>query len=155
MAFALASAPPTTMAPAAPPALGLSLGGVMSAQSSQQVADEQRRTAELAQSQPLIQSLAAHVRKCWSQARDAKEQTMEQRMLSAVRARRGEYDPHIKAHIAQQGGSEIYMMLLANKCRGASGWLRDVMMGSGVDKPWTLKPTPMPSLPPATMEEMR
>lgn len=156
MAFALASAPPTTtMAPPTTPALGLSLGGVMSAQSSQQVAEEQRRTAELAQSQPLIQSLAAHVRKCWSQARDAKEQTMEQRMLSAVRARRGEYDPHIKAHIAQQGGSEIYMMLLANKCRGASGWLRDVMMGNGADKPWTLKPTPMPTLPPATMEEMR
>ena len=135
--------------------LGLNVGGILPVMSAAEVAEQERAAARDTQSDPLITSLAAHVRKCWSTARIAKEQTVEQRMFKAVRARRGEYDPEVLSKIRESGGSEIYMMLTSNKCRAAASWLRDVMLGQGADKAWTLKPTPMPSLPPEVMEEMR
>jgi hypothetical protein len=135
--------------------LGISAGGILPAMSAQTMAANERKASELAQAQPLIKSLAAHVRRVWTTARQAKEQTVEPRMFKAVRARRGEYDPDVLTKIRSQGGSEIYMMLTSNKCRAAASWMRDVMLGSGSDKPWTLKPTPVPGLPPAMMEEMR
>lgn len=137
------------------PTLGISVGGILPAMSAKDVAEQQRRSAELAQAQPLIRELAGYVRNCWTEARKAKEQTVEPRMFKAVRARRGEYDPEVLTKIREQGGSEIFMMLMSNKCRGASSWLRDVMLGQGSEKPWTLRPTPSPDLPPPVMEELR
>lgn len=135
--------------------LGISMGGILPAMSAMGVAEEQRKASELAQAQPLIKSIAAHVRKCWTEARVAKEQTVEPRMFKAVRARRGEYDPDVLTMIRQNGGSEIYMMLTSNKCRAAASWLRDVLLGQGADKPWTIRPTPTPTLSPDIVEEMR
>jgi len=133
----------------------LTLGGVLSAVSQADIYEQERRAAELAQNQPLITSLASYLRTCWQAARQAKEQTVEQRMFASVRARRGEYEPQRLAAIREQGGSEIYMMLTSVKCRGAGSWLRDVMLGSGTDKPWTIRPTPKPTLPPDVIEELR
>ena len=39
------------------------------------------------------------------------------------------------------------MMLFATKARQAKALLSDVLLGSGNDKPWTIRPTPKPSLP--------
>jgi len=135
--------------------LGISLGGVLPAMSAKDLAAEERTKAQAAQAQPMIKSLASYVRGRWVEARKAKEQTVETRMFKAVRARRGEYDPDVLTKIRETGGSEIYMMLTSNKCRAAASWLRDVMLGSGSDKPWTLRPTPIPTLPPDVTEEMR
>jgi hypothetical protein len=65
-----------------------------------------------------------------------------------VRARRGEYAPEKLAHLRAQGSSEIYMMLFSTKCRQAASLLRDILLGTGTDKPWTIRPTPVPDLPP-------
>jgi hypothetical protein len=135
--------------------LGISLGGVLPAMSAKDLAAEERTKAQAAQAQPMIKSLSTYVRGRWVEARKAKEQTVETRMFKAVRARRGEYDPDVLTKIRETGGSEIYMMLTSNKCRAAASWLRDVMLGSGSDKPWTLRPTPIPTLPPDITEEMR
>jgi hypothetical protein len=135
--------------------LGISMGGILPAMSAAGVAEQQRKASELAQAQPLIKSIAAHVRTCWTEARKAKEQTVEPRMFKAVRARRGEYDPDVLTKIRENGGSEIYMMLTSNKCRAAASWLRDVLLGQGADKPWTIRPTPTPTLSPEIVEEMR
>lgn len=135
--------------------LGISVGGILPVMSAQDLAAQERKASELAQAQPLIKSLASHVRNSWTEARKAKEQTVEARMFKAVRARRGEYDPEVLTRIRETGGSEIYMMLTSNKCRAAASWMRDVMLGQGSEKPWTLSPTPVPSLPPQVMEEMR
>ena len=131
------------------------MGGILTAMSAKDLAAEERSKAQAAQAQPMIKSLASYVRGRWVEARKAKEQTVEQRMFKAVRARRGEYDPDVLTKIRETGGSEIYMMLTSNKCRAAASWLRDVMLGSGSDKPWTLRPTPIPTLPPDVTEEMR
>jgi len=137
-----------------PPAV-TSLGGILPMQSMKSVLEEQKRASEIQQHQPLITGLAALVRKHWSTARLAREQTVEQRMFKSVRQRRGEYDPDKLSMIRSQGGTEIYMMLTSNKCRGASAWLRDVLLGTGSDKPWTLKPSPVPALPNEVLEELR
>lgn len=107
-----------------------------------------RAAAEEANNTPVIQGLAGYVKKQWQSAHDAKQNTVEPRMFQAMRQRRGEYDPEILSEIKKTGGSEIYMMLSSNKCRAAASWIRDVMLGSANDKPWTLEPTPIPDLPP-------
>lgn len=105
------------------------------------------------QDKPGVQGLAGHVQKCWHAARSAKIMTVETRMLSAIRRRRGEYDPEKLVEIRRFGGSEIYMMLTSNKCRAASSWLRDTYSGSGSMRPWAIEPTPVPELPPDLMQE--
>jgi hypothetical protein len=129
--------------------------GVMSAVPlSKMLEQEERRAVDLQQSQPMLTGLSGHVRKCWTYARDAKIQTVEQRMLFSVRARRGEYEPDKLAQIRDQGGSEVYAMLTSVKCRAAGSWIRDVLMGQGSEKPWTIRPTPNPDLPPQIAEQI-
>lgn len=96
-----------------------------------------------------VSNLASYVRKCWQAARDHRRAIgVEERMQQALRQRKGEYDPDKLAAIRALGGSEIYMMLTSVKCRAAAAWLKDVMTGTGTEKPWAVDPTPVPTLPP-------
>ena len=129
--------------------------GVLSAVPLSKVLEnEERRIVDAQQNQPLLTGLSGHVRKCWTYARDAKIQTVETRMLQSVRSRRGEYEPDKLAQIRDQGGSEVYAMLTSVKCRAAGSWVRDVMMGQGSEKPWTIRPTRNPELPPQVSEQI-
>jgi hypothetical protein len=110
-----------------------------------QKANEQR--LQLEQAKPEIQGLAGYVRSCWQLARQAK-QRVEQEMLEALQSRRGHYTAEKAAELKQQGGSMIYMMVMATKARGAGALMRDVLVGTGDAKPWTLTRTPVPELPP-------
>ena len=94
-------------------------------------AQSKRRSEEL-QNQPVIQGLAAHVRERWDSARIAKRK-LEERMLQCLRQRNGEYDPEKLAEINEQGGSDIFVNLTSVKCRAATSWLRDTLMGSGAE----------------------
>ena len=122
----------------------------MSARPLKDVLEDERRAAqaraEAANTAPVILSLAAQIRKHWSAAKDAK-QDIERDMLAAVRARRGEYPPDVLSELKSQGSSQIYMMLFATKARQAKALLSDVLLGGGNDKPWTIRPSPKPSLP--------
>jgi hypothetical protein len=133
---------PTGVMPMVP-----SVGGILSMEGNATI-EARRAIAQENNAKPVIQGLAGHVRKQWSYALDAKRQDVEQRMLKSLRQRRGEYDPEVIAAIKQMGGSEIFMELTSNKCRSAAAWIRDVMMGTSNDKPWTIKPTPEAELPP-------
>ena len=114
--------------------------------------EEDRKKAEKLQSQPIMGSLAGHVRKCWNYARDAKRSTVETRLLENVRARRGVYESAKLSAIRDEGGSEVYAMLTSTKCRSAGSWIRDVLMGQGTEKPWTLTPSQTPVLPQDTID---
>lgn len=96
---------------------------------------------------PLASPLAAHIRQCWDAAVRHKIY-VEERMLRNQRNRRGEYDATTLAKIRETGGSEIFMMLTSVKCRAASSWLRDMLLGQRADKPWGIEPTPVPDLSP-------
>jgi hypothetical protein len=133
----------------------VSVGGLMTMKSLRQTQeDEARARAQLANSEPLVQALAGYIRKQWTVAMMAKQQTAEIRMLKSVRARRGEYDPDKLAQLREQGSSIIYMMLTSNKCRAASSWLRDTLITAAEEKPWTIAPTPSPELPPNQVQQI-
>lgn len=112
-----------------------------------------RRNEEL-QQQTYIVELAAHVRKRWDLAKDAK-QDLEERMLGCVRQRNGEYDPDVLSEIRDQNGSDIYIQLTSVKCRAATSWLRDTLLGTGADKSWAIEATPEPEIPQEVMEAMQ
>jgi len=107
---------------------------------------EARRAADARQSEPLIQGLAAHLKRLWEPARMAKD-VQKNKMLKALRQRNGQYEPSILAEIEAQGGSQVFMMLTETKCRGAESWLRDVLLDEGM-VPFGCQPTPIPDLPP-------
>lgn len=153
--------PPTQASPAAQPSMAapgpapVTIGGVMQMRSlASTLAQDALRNPQPAAPAPLvIDNLAALIRRHWSLAKEAK-QDVEQKMLNAVRSRRGEYPPEKLAKIRESGGSEIYMMLFATKSRQAKALLADVVIGAGTEKPWTLNPSPMPDLPPENVTQI-
>jgi hypothetical protein len=116
-------------------------------------AEAKSRSDEL-QNQEYIQGLAAHARTRWEESRDAK-QDLEERMLQCVRQRNGEYDPDVRAEIEEQGGSDIFVQLTSVKCRAATSWLRDTLLGTGNDKPWAIEATPQPELPEEVLQSLQ
>lgn len=130
------------------------VGGIVPIKTVKQLQEEERAAAVAANAEPVIQNLAAYIKQKWYYARTAKEMTIEQRMLKSVRQRRGEYDPDLLVQLREQGSSLIYMMLTSNKCRAASSWLRDVLLTDSKDKPWSLRPNPVPEMPPPVMQEL-
>lgn len=110
------------------------------------------RDADARQQAPVLSGLSAYVRRCWESARDAK-QPIEDKMLRALRQRNGEYEPDKLAAIRAEGGSEIFMMLTATKCRGAESWLRDILLDQGM-VPFDLKPTAVPDMSPEHTEKV-
>lgn len=115
---------------------------------------ESKKRSDSMQNQPVIQGLAAHVRTRWDSARTAKRK-LEERMLQCLRQRNGEYDPEKLQEINEQGGSAIYINLTSVKCRAATSWLRDTLLGTGQDKPWAIAGTPNPTMPPEVLEELK
>lgn len=132
-------------------ATGLALIPV--ARASDLEAEAKKRSDEM-QNTPVIQGLASHVRERWDSARTAKR-VLEERMLQCLRQRNGEYDPDKATEIAEQGGSDIYINLTSVKCRAATSWLRDTLLGSGADKPWSIQGTPEPTMPPEILQELQ
>lgn len=91
-------------------------------------------------------ALAGHIRKTWGDNKLAKYK-IERRMLNCLRARRGEYSSEALAQIQANGGTNIvWADLTETKCRGASAWIREILLPAG-ERPWALQPTPLPDLP--------
>jgi hypothetical protein len=130
------------------------VGGIVPIKSVKQLQEEERAAAVTANSSTVIQNLAAYIKQKWWYARMAKEYTVEQQMLKSVRARRGQYDPDKLAQLREQGSSTIFMMLTSNKCRAASSWLRDVVMSTPEEKPWSLRPSPIPDMEPDILQDL-
>jgi hypothetical protein len=144
------------MSPAAP-SREFSFGGIMSAKPLKAMqADERRAAADraaLANNSLVVQSLVGQIRRHWTLAKIAK-QDVELKMLDALRSKRGEYSSERLAQLKSQGSSDIFMMLFATKARQAKALLADVVLGTGVDKPWTINPTPDATLPPELVADL-
>jgi len=125
----------------------ISVGPMQASSLAVVMAEEQRKSAD-AQAAPAIAGIAGHIREAWTNARMAKQQTVEQRMLNSLRARRGEYDPVRAQMIKAHGGSDVFAHITSTKCRSAASWIRDVLLGQGSEKAWGLKPTPDAQLSP-------
>jgi hypothetical protein len=77
--------------------------------------------------------------------RDTVGRGWSDRLLAALRAFDGVYEPNVIAEIKRFGGSNVYSRLIAMKCRGTSSLLRDVYLGT--DIPWGIEPAPDPEVP--------
>lgn len=117
----------------------MTVGGIMEVKSAEQVAAEAKAAAEAENNRPVITGLAGYIRKCWTEARTAKEQSVEPDMIESLRQRNGEYNPAMLAELQRQGSTAVYMLLTSNKCRAAAAWLREALGGM----PWSCKPTPV------------
>jgi hypothetical protein len=114
------------------------------------MAEEQQLALDLPEL--AITSLGSHIEKCFSEAESAKSYITE-RLLKAMRQRKGEYEPQIKQQIAAIGGQEIFMMITDIKCRAADSWVKDVMLNHE-DSTWTIVNTTEPELPPELEQEV-
>lgn len=105
--------------------------------------------------QLLLTGLAGYVQSCYRAAADNRQsQGVDDRMMDALRAIRGEYDAQTLSQIRSFGGSEIYARVIASKVRGCAALLREIY--TATDKPWALSPTPEPSLSgPSTDDAVR
>ena len=119
-----------------------------------QLEQEVKAAAIKKQQRPVIQSLASHVRKRWEAAKDARVE-VEHRMTDNLLRRRGVYDEKKLADIRKEGGSDIFLGITSVKCRAAAAWLRETLMGTGVDRPWQLDHTPIPDLPPDVLQGLQ
>ena len=126
--------------------------GLIPAQNNASIENAKRKEAEDGNSQPVIRGLAGHVAHCFEAAKTAK-QGEEQRMLQSLRARRGEYDPDVLAKIRATGTSEVYMMLSAEKARSCTAVMRDIFLGNGSEKPWSVTPTKDPEIPQDVLDQ--
>lgn len=132
--------------------------GLIAFQSAGEIDQRERdkaaeRSEEQRRREGFESNLAAHIRRAWERNYRAKFHIQE-RMIDCLRARNGEYDPETLQEIEQMGGSKIYMMLTAVKCRAAKSWIRDIMLPAN-DRAWGLEPTPVPDVPPRFMEMIK
>jgi len=86
-------------------------------------------------------ALVAHLLTVWNKNKDAK-QTIQEQMLTNLRAFRSQYEASKISAIKAQGGSEAFLGITKTKCRHAISWLFDVF--TSADKPWSIAPSPKP-----------
>jgi len=105
------------------------------------------------QTRPVITGLSSYLMGLWEAAKDAKD-PIETILIESLRQLRGEYDPDKQAEITASGAPETFMMLTDEKCSAVSSWINDILFPGG-DKPWGIKPTPVPDLNPAQAEQIK
>jgi hypothetical protein len=69
-------------------------------------------------------------------------------MMDQLRRRAGTYSPQRLAEIKKQGGAQIFFKVTEAKCLTVEALISEVLWPSSGERPWDLKPTPRPSLPP-------
>ncbi len=117
---------------------------------AEQIAAEQATTVT-----PVYDGLVGFIRSEWEMMRRHRDSQpgWTERLLSAMRAFNGVYDPTKLAEIKKFGGSDVYARLIAAKCRGASSLLRDVYLGA--DRAWGLEPEADPPVPPEIQQAIQ
>lgn len=119
-----------------------------------EIAAADTAAAESLKTPQYIGRLSAYIENCWGAARRAK-QNKEQQYLKNQRQRNGEYEPDkLQAIEDQMGGSTVYMMLTATKCRALLAWVADILRPVG-ENPFSVDPTPIPDLPPDVEDEIK
>ena len=121
-------------------------GGLLRIKSNKDLDAAEKAKEAIPQNQtPFIISLQNHISAAWSSAKTNKW-VMEEKLLKSQRQRRGKYDPDDLSQLRKFGGSQIFMMITNVKCRAIESWMKDVLLPAG-EKPWSIDPTPVPTLP--------
>jgi len=92
-------------------------------------------------------TLAGYIRGQFYDFKSARtEDNIDARIASALLAYNGRYSAEKEAEIKKFGGSDVYSRVTTVKCRGTTAMLREIFLGN--ERPWGLKPTPVPEPPP-------
>jgi hypothetical protein len=96
---------------------------------------------------PAPSQLAGFVKGRWEIFRNHRNTSSgwSERLLIALRTFNGQYDATKLNEIRKFGGSEVYLRLVAQKCRAATSLLRDIYLGA--DRPWSINPPKSPDPP--------
>jgi hypothetical protein len=99
-----------------------------------------------------MSNLASFIRTQFTMMRNHRNTTAgwSERLLSAMRAFNGQYEPDKLAQIRAFGGSEVYARMIAMKCRGATSLLRDVYLSP--ERPWGIEAPADPDVPPEIVQ---
>ncbi len=124
---------------------GVSNFGLVKVRNNDAIAAETESKQQDTQPERVVDGLTGYINSCWVAAKTAK-QPIEEQMLANMRQRSGIYDADKLAAIRGMGGSEIYILMTATKCRAAEAWIHDVLSPIS-DRPWTINPTPLSDLP--------
>lgn len=119
-------------------------------------ADRKRVQLENAANNPVLSSLAQHIRTQFDMMkrhRNTNGAGWTNRLLNALRVFNGSYDAQKWAEIQKFGGSDVYARVVAMKCRAASSLLRDVYLGT--QKPWGLDAPEDPEIPPEILASIQ
>lgn len=108
-------------------------------------AEEEARLQEQQPPPRPVSILGDYVKRLFDAAKRHRDQTITAALLADQRQREGEYDPDKLAEIHERGGSDLYFNLTDTKCLAAESWIQDVLAPQD-DKPFELKPTPVPDL---------
>lgn len=121
--------------------------GLLRVVSNQELADAQRAQQKLQTlPQEELAGIVKHIRDRFERAvRNRRSLGIDDQLLDALRAYKGQYRADKLQQIKQFGGSEIYARITAAKCRGATALLRDIYMSN--ERPWSLEPSPDPVIP--------
>ena len=97
--------------------------------------------------QPVITSLAAYVRKAFTDAELHRQSNdVTSRLLASRRLKSGKYDAEKLQAIQQKGGTQLFFNITETKCEAFEAWMADVFAPTG-DRAWDVSPTPIPALP--------
>lgn len=111
------------------------------------------RKAEAAPPPRYVQQLASYIEQCWSDAKRAKTE-VEDRMLKNQRMRAGIYEAEKLDAIRSLGGSEVYVLLTATKCRALEAWVTEAVRAAG-DSVGDVEPTPIVDIPPDIADQIK
>src|SRR6185369_12354876 len=117
----------------------------------QRLAQEAQDKADMADSianqQATPTQLAGYIKGRWEIFRNHRntQAGWSERMLMCLRTFGGQYDANKLNEIRRFGGSEVYLRVIAQKCRAATSLLRDIYLGA--DRAWTVKPPDSPDPP--------
>jgi len=90
--------------------------------------------------------IVGYVMQKWNEARLYRMTNgIDQKLLSALQARKGEYEADKLANIRAFGGSEVYYKLVSKLCRTAQAAINDAILSDAT--PWRLKPERLTKLP--------
>src|SRR6185369_2493711 len=119
-----------------------------------QQAQDKAAAADAAQGQGQVpEQLAGYIQGRWEIFRNHRNQAASgwsERLLKALRTFNGQYDATKLNEIRKFGGSEVYLRLVAQKCRAATSLLRDIYLGN--ERPWSIKPPASPDPPPEIVQ---
>jgi hypothetical protein len=121
---------------------------------AQLLKQQQDRAAANAPAQPAPPQLVGYIRGQFEVFRNHRNTASgwSNRLIEAMRAFNGQYNPTKLQDVKKFGGSEIYARLTAQKCRAASSLLRDVYLGS--DRPWAVRAPADPDVPDDIMQKV-